>query len=96
MKEWRAEKLMPGALIPLGGTARWYKTGSWRSEHPVWNEETCKQCLICWIYCPDGAIKVKEGKVIGIDYDYCKGCGICEVECPPEAIKMAEGGEPDG
>ncbi len=96
MKEWKAEKLMRGALIPVGGTARQYKTGGWRSEHPVWDEKACKQCLLCWIYCPDGSIKVRDEKVIGIDYDYCKGCGICANECPADAIKMAEGGEPNG
>jgi len=33
---------------------------------------------------------VKDGKMVGIDYEHCKGCGICANECPPKAsaIKM--------
>ena len=50
-------------------------------------------CLFCWIYCPDSAIEVKDGKIVGMDYEHCKGCGICESVCPvkPEkAIKMVK------
>lgn len=80
---WR--DLPIGGLITQGGTARDYITGGWRSERPVWDAEKCTNCLICWVYCPDGAIKLnEEGKVIGVDYDYCKGCGICAQECPPK------------
>ena len=49
---------------------------------PVWNKEKCIHCLTCWIYCPDAAIVVKDGKMTGINYDYCKGCGICANVCP--------------
>jgi len=49
--------------------------------------------LLCWIYCPDGAIR-QEGKQLVVDYDYCKGCGICAHECPIHVITMVEvGGE---
>ena len=55
-----------------------------------WNAEKCIHCLTCWIYCPDAAIMVKDGKMTGINYDYCKGCGICANVCPPKthAIDM--------
>jgi pyruvate ferredoxin oxidoreductase delta subunit len=40
------------------------------------------------------AVIVKDGKMVGIDYDYCKGCGICALECPGrkgrKAITMEE------
>ena len=67
-----------------------FETGDWRSEKPVWDAEKCTHCLICWVYCPDTAIKVNDGKIQGIDYRYCKGCGICAEECPPKikAITM--------
>lgn len=80
-----------GGIITEGGTAKKYKTGDWRSQRPIWDKNKCIQCLRCWIYCPDSAIKTKDGKVMGINLDHCKGCGICAEECPakPEkAIKM--------
>lgn len=72
-------------LVLKGGTSMDFETGDWRSERPVWSSEKCKNCLICWIYCPDSAIIVKNEKIQGIDYSYCKGCGICAEECPPRA-----------
>jgi pyruvate ferredoxin oxidoreductase delta subunit len=49
------------------------------------------------MYCPDMAIKVKDGKREAFDYDYCKGCGICARECPgkkgQKAIIMVEEGK---
>ncbi|MEO0107676.1 MAG: 2-oxoacid:acceptor oxidoreductase family protein [candidate division WOR-3 bacterium] len=68
------------------------KTGTWRSRRPQWSSAKCTNCLICWIYCPDASIIVKEGKVSGVDYDYCKGCGICAEVCPKrvQAIVMVK------
>jgi len=42
--------------------------------------------------CPDSAIIIEDGKMIGFDMEHCKGCGICAVECPDKvkAIKMEE------
>jgi pyruvate ferredoxin oxidoreductase delta subunit len=45
---------------------------------------------LCWIYCPEPAIRKRDDGKIEFDYDYCKGCGICSVECPTKAIKMEE------
>lgn len=83
LKKWH--ELEIGCVIPKGGTSEEFKTGDWRSERPVFHNDKCVQCLICWIYCPDSAIKIENGKVVGIDYDFCKGCGICAYECPPKA-----------
>lgn len=84
------KELNIGGIIPEGGTSARYKTGGWRVERPVLNKEKCVNCLLCWISCPEGAIKVQDGKIAEIDLDYCKGCGICAVECPPrvKAIEM--------
>ncbi len=58
-------------------------TGTWRSgQKPEFLEEHCIQCLFCWLYCPHFAIRVEDGEVKGINYDYCTGCGMCSVECP--------------
>ena len=59
-----------------------YQTGTWRSMRPLRDLEQCTQCLICWIMCPDSAIRIEDGQVAGFDYDHCKGCGICAEQCP--------------
>jgi pyruvate ferredoxin oxidoreductase delta subunit len=84
-KSWK--ELEVGS-IDFGGNALAYHTGDWRTYRPVWSSEKCIQCLICWIYCPDSAIIVKDEKMEGIDLDYCKGCGICAKECPPKATAI--------
>ena len=87
----RGWKAIPrGGLILEAGNAVNYETGSWRTMRPIRDEEKCIHCLRCWIYCPDSAILVEDGKVVGIDLDHCKGCGICAHECPSkvQAITM--------
>ncbi|MBU4377185.1 MAG: 4Fe-4S binding protein [Candidatus Omnitrophica bacterium] len=79
-----------GGLIDKGGTAKAYKTGDWRTFRPVRDEAKCINCMICWAYCPDSAIKTKDGKMTGFDLDYCKGCGICASVCPVKCIKMVQ------
>ncbi len=64
------------------GCAAEYNTGTWRTERPVHDMAKCTHCLICWVYCPDSAIIVKDGKWVGFDYYHCKGCGICANVCP--------------
>jgi pyruvate ferredoxin oxidoreductase delta subunit len=65
------------------------KTGKWRTLRPELDKEKCTNCLLCWMYCPEGAIdRVEDG--VSIDYEYCKGCGICAEECARKAIVMVE------
>ncbi|MFH0925971.1 MAG: 4Fe-4S binding protein [bacterium] len=87
-KGWK--ELPIGGIIVEPGNSDKYITGSWRSFRPIRDEEKCTNCLLCWIYCPDSAIKVKNGKVIEINMQHCKGCGICATECPIKAITMEE------
>lgn len=79
-----------GGLIEDAGNAQDYETGDWKTFRPVRDEEKCTNCLLCWIHCPDSAIMVEDGKVVGIDLLHCKGCGLCAVICPPKvhAIEM--------
>ena len=96
MGSWKAEQFPLGAVIPDSGNSRDYVTGGWRSMRPVRNVETCTECLICWISCPDSAIRVKDEKLAAdpetFNLDHCKGCGICANECPVEAITMVPEG----
>lgn len=89
-KGWR--ELAIGGRIDEAGCAEAYETGSWRTYRPVRDEAKCTDCLRCWIYCPDSAIKVEDGKIVGIDLKHCKGCGICAEVCPPKikAIEMIQ------
>ena len=52
------EKLTPGGDIYEAGNAKEFKTGDWRSVKPVWIEEKCKQCGLCYPVCPDNSIPV--------------------------------------
>jgi len=85
---WRSIPI--GGLILEAGNAEKYETGDWRAFRPVRDQEKCTNCLLCWIFCPDGAVKVREGKIAEIDLAHCKGCGICAHECPVDAIEMVE------
>ncbi len=97
MKQMNWKELPHAGACLKAGNADEYKTGSWRSFKPRWIEENCIQCLFCWIYCPDAAVKVKDEKMTGFDYDHCKGCGVCAMEGPGKkgnkAIVMEEEGK---
>lgn len=79
--------------IPIAGVC-WvpstkYLTGDWKTFKPVRDLEKCNKCLLCSLYCPDGAIVWDaETEDIKFRYDFCKGCGICANECPQKAIGM--------
>jgi len=88
IKNWKTGDHPIGAIIPEPATAEQYRTGGWRSEKPLWYEDKCTHCMICWTFCPDSSIMVKDQKMYDIDYDHCKGCGICAIECPKDAIDM--------
>jgi 2-oxoacid:acceptor oxidoreductase delta subunit (pyruvate/2-ketoisovalerate family) len=87
-KGWKEISL--GGLVADAGSSVEYETGTWRALRPVIDLERCTHCMLCWIYCPDGAIQVENSKVVGIDLKHCKGCGICANECPRKAVTMVE------
>jgi len=68
-------------VIKEPGNSAAFKTGAWRSLEPIFEKEFCSNCLLCWLYCPDMSIVVRDGQMTGFDLDYCKGCGICALEC---------------
>ena len=60
---WRNTTI--GGNISSAGNAALFKTGDWRSMKPIWKQEACKQCLLCYPVCPDTAILInEEGKRI--------------------------------
>lgn len=89
---WTGETFPRGAVIPDAGNSRDYVVGGWRSERPIRDVNTCTECLLCWIVCPDSAISADSAteKLCAdtFNYNHCKGCGICAEECPVDAITM--------
>ena len=92
------KELATGGVITKAGSSIEKKTAGWRTFRPIHDDKKCIHCMCCWIFCPDSAILVKDGKVVGIDYDHCKGCGICAHECPGkvQAITMIPENESAG
>ena len=88
------KEMTEGGNIYESGNAKYFKTGDWKSMHPVFHSEECKQCLLCVPMCPDNAIPLDEnGNRKDFDYSVCKGCGVCAKACPFKAIEMKEGAE---
>ncbi|MBR6701257.1 MAG: 4Fe-4S binding protein [Firmicutes bacterium] len=86
------QELTIGAEIYEPATSKLVNTGEWRVNRPVFDKEKCKNCMMCFLYCPDSSVVVKEECVQGFDYMHCKGCGICAKVCPFGAIDMVKEG----
>jgi pyruvate ferredoxin oxidoreductase delta subunit len=91
-KKWpeKWHEVNPGCMVFAAGNAANYKTGSWKSQRPLWDNAKCIKCGICYIYCPEGCIQEVKDGFFDANLDYCKGCGICAHECWPGAIVMRE------
>ena len=84
-KTWKDIEV--GFVVTPGG-ARSYRTGDWRSQKPAYNCDRCVKCGVCYVFCPDAAIKIRPDGYVEVDEFYCKGCGICARECVTGAFKM--------
>lgn len=62
----------------------------WRNHKPVWDQNACVQCGICYLFCPDGAVRLNQEGYYEADLRYCKGCGLCSRQCPARCITMEE------
>ena len=58
----------------------------WREQHPVIGPK-CNQCLVCTLFCPEGALAL-HGEKVAVVQAICNGCGTCAVECPQHAVEM--------
>jgi 2-oxoacid:acceptor oxidoreductase delta subunit (pyruvate/2-ketoisovalerate family) len=91
MRDLSTWKDLPQGGIVRPGQAPPVRTGGWRTGlRPAVDLERCVNCLLCWLYCPDSAIRLDGTTFVGFDYDTCKGCEICSVVCPVDAIAMVE------
>ena len=86
LKGWK--EMVPGAVVSEPCSMGTLDTGTWRTYVPVTDLDKCVHCLFCWVYCPDSAVIVKDGKKVGTNLQHCKGCGICAAECPKKCIEM--------
>jgi len=85
---WRDMEV--GNIVTEAGSAALRRTGDWRSQRPITDKEKCNKCSLCWLYCPDAAIKPLEDGYYESDLFYCKRRGICSEVCPKGAITMIE------
>ncbi len=54
------------------------------------DEEKCDGCGLCVPACPEGAIRIIDGKARLVSEIYCDGLGACLGECPQDAITIEE------
>ena len=81
------KKLAMAAVCSKASTA--FLTGDWKTFMPVCDTGKCVHCLMCVIFCPEGAPSWKpDFEHVKFDLNFCKGCGICANECPTKAIIM--------
>ncbi len=62
--------------------------GSWATHRPSFDYPKCIKCHLCWIICPDTAIKIRKNGTTESDALLCKGCGLCAAICPTKCISM--------
>ena len=84
-RNWK--EIAPAGVCSKSSTE--FLTGDWKTYMPIRDLNKCTRCLLCALFCPDGAIHwYPEKENIVFDYRFCKGCGICANQCPTNAITM--------
>lgn len=89
MKGWK--EIPKGGTVTEPGSSVSFDVQAWRTFHPVMDKSKCTKCGMCWIFCPEAAIKYNADGSYEIDLTYCKGCGICNRACAVKAISMVKG-----
>ncbi|RQD72674.1 MAG: 4Fe-4S dicluster domain-containing protein [Tindallia sp. MSAO_Bac2] len=77
-------------ICAIGKELNIINTGDWKVYPPVIDQEKCKKCGLCLLYCPTNSVKHEDGKYI-IHLEFCKGCGVCIHECPANSIEFKKG-----
>ena len=54
------------------------------------DEDLCNGCGECIVNCPEGALRIIDGKARLVKESYCDGLGACLGECPEGAITLEE------
>ena len=54
------------------------------------DEDKCDGCGQCAGACPEGAIRIVDGKAHLVSDSYCDGLGACLGDCPRGAITLEE------
>jgi hypothetical protein len=73
--------------LGMGCASRAGKLDQHSVAHPRVNPKYCRNCSLCFDYCPAEAIVQAEGHVV-IDDKKCIGCGECLVVCRYNAVKL--------
>jgi uncharacterized Fe-S center protein len=71
----------------MGCASRAGKLDQHSVAHPGVNPKACRNCGLCFDYCPSQAIVQAEGHVIIAD-NKCIGCGECLIVCKYGAVKL--------
>jgi len=74
--------------LGMGCASRAGKLDQHSVVHPRVNPKRCRNCGLCFDFCPAGAVVQAEGHVL-IDGKKCIGCGECMVACKYGAIRVA-------
>jgi len=82
------QEMTHGSHVFKAGNAVEFPTGDWRSQKPLFLNDKCKQCMLCFFVCPDSSVQLNDdGNVVGFDYNFCKGCLVCKEVCKFKAIE---------
>lgn len=54
------------------------------------DESLCDGCALCIPSCPEGALKIIDGKAKLVKESYCDGLGACIGNCPQKALSVVE------
>jgi 2-oxoglutarate ferredoxin oxidoreductase subunit delta len=62
--------------------------------HPKIFKELCKQCGICYHFCPRGVLGLDDKGYPAVkNPEKCNGCLMCFLRCPDFALEVINGEE---